>query len=104
MNAKLEMAEKISLWSGVFCAAAFLAVMWRFEPGVAFWVVKKYSWILYANLAVFLILKGFVYKGRVGKAGWGTKLIGRVVEINRAFALFSVAFIIVIALVEFFRK
>ena len=104
MSTELTKIEKISLVGGVLCAVALLAVMWRFESGAAFWAIREAVWLVYVNLALFLILKRLVAKEYVGKAGWGAKLIGKIIAFNRAFALFSVSFVIVVSLVEYLRK
>lgn len=104
MSTELTKIEKISLVGGVLCAVALLAVMWRFEPGAAFWATRKAVWLVCVNLGLFLVLKRLVAKEYVGKEGWGAKLIGKIIAFNRAFALFSVAFVVVVCSVEYLSK
>jgi len=104
MSEELTKIEKWSLGGGVFFAVVLLAAMWHFEPGAAFWATRETFWLLYVNLGLFLVLKRLVAKGCVGKAGWSARLAGKVIAFNKAFALFSVAFVVVVCLVEFLRK
>ena len=104
MSEELTKTEKLSLGAGVLCAAVLLGVMWRFEPGTAFWATREALWLVCVNLGLFLVLKKIVPKAYLGQSGWIARLTSKIIAFNKVFALFSVAFVVVVCLVEFLRK
>ena len=103
MNKEREKTENYALLSGLLSAILVLVLTWGLAPGTVFWALKKLDWVLYLNLLVFLIAKNMGGDKSDEHQGWSARLWRSVVSFNRAFALFSVAFLIVICSVLFIR-